>query len=265
MKEIKCYQVDSFTNELFTGNPAAVCFPEDELSPELMRQIAAENNLSETAFVIKKNNRFHIRWFTPTVEVALCGHATLAAAHVLFEHHPDWLVDSNEVVFQTMLRGDLIVQKSNAGYTLDFPADPPQPAEAPPALLEAIGGSPLEIWKGQTDFVLVFGHEDNIRAISPDFRLLYSVNVRGVSVTAPGNSVDFVSRFFAPGSGIDEDPVTGSAHTTLTPYWCKRLKKSQCVAHQLSVRGGELRCALSHDRVLLTGNAITYLSGTIRL
>ena len=254
------YQVDAFTDRVFGGNPAAVCVLEEWLSDDIMQKIAAENNLSETAFVVKEDSTFVIRWFTPTVEVALCGHATLATAHVLFlyYHYPAQVIE-----FVSKESGSLYVKKKDDKLTLDFPADHIEEAEAPREILEAFKIKPEKTYKGKTDYMLVFGDQEQVEKADPNMSLLKESDARGIIITAPGRKADFVSRFFGPGSGVDEDPVTGSAHTTLTPYWSKRLGKTSLKARQLSERGGKLSCALKNDRVKITGRAITYMQAEI--
>jgi PhzF family phenazine biosynthesis protein len=227
-----------------------------------MQKIAAENNLSETAFLIEKGDGFEIRWFTPTIEVALCGHATLAAAHVLFSH-----LDYAEktIRFHSRHSGELTVSRNEDLITLNFPTDEITEAIAPKEVLDAFGTKPLAVFKGKTDFLLLYKNQSEIEACEPDHNLLKSSEARGIIVTAPGDEVDFVSRFFAPGSGIDEDPVTGSAHTTLTPFWCKKLNKVEMTARQLSQRGGSLQCKYLNDRVEISGHAVTYLTGEITI
>jgi PhzF family phenazine biosynthesis protein len=259
---ITLYQIDAFTNQIFKGNPAAVCILDEWLEDELMQKIAAENNLSETAFVVKNNGIYDIRWFTPTIEVALCGHATLASAHVLFlyYHHP-----GSHLHFYSTHSGDLYVSKHDNLLTLDFPADRISEVEAPEELINAFPIKPIAVFKGKTDYLLVFETQKEIQNCRPDMELLKKSKARGIMITAPGKKVDFVSRFFAPGSGVDEDPVTGSAHTTLTPYWSQRLNKKRMKARQLSKRGGRLICELRDDRVLISGKAVTYLKGEIEV
>ena len=259
-KTLEIFQVDAFTDTLFAGNPAAVCPLEQWLDEEVMQQIAAENNLSETAFLVKRGEGYLIRWFTPVTEVALCGHATLASAHVLF-HHLGHKKDT--IHFYSLQSGPLPVSRNGKILTLDFPADDYRKTEAASEILEAFGSEPREWYKGKTDYMLVFDSEEEVLACTPDMGLLKKSNVRGVIITAPGRQVDFVSRFFAPGSGVDEDPVTGSAHTTLTPYWSRRLGKVKMTARQLSKRGGELLCEFAADRVRISGKAVTYMTGEI--
>jgi PhzF family phenazine biosynthesis protein len=257
---IKLYQVDAFTDTIFHGNPAAVCILDDWLDEPLMQHIAMENSLSETAFAVQKNNQFHIRWFTPETEVTLCGHATLATAHVLFSHYH---YQKKEIIFKSRHSGILKVRKEADFLTLDFPVDIIKKATPPPGLIKAIGKKPLEVWKGKTDYLLVYETEKDIRTIAPNYHLLSQVKVRGTIITAPGDSTDFVSRFFAPQVGINEDPVTGSAHTTLVPYWAKKLNKNILSARQLSKRQGLLNCRLETNRVFISGKAKTYLEGEI--
>lgn len=260
MKKIKLFQVDAFTDKVFRGNPAAVCVLDEWLDETTMQNIASENNLAETAFVVRNNDDFEIRWFTPKVEVDLCGHATLASAHVLFNNYN---YPSNRIIFQSRNRGELSVEKNNDLLTLDFPADKPEKIDTPDWLVEPFNISPQESFKGRTDYLLVYSDQQEIENISPDFGKLGTTNARGVIVTAPGDDVDFVSRFFAPQVGINEDPVTGSAHTTLTPFWSQRLDKKKLTAKQLSERKGYLGCELAGDRVKISGKAVTYLIGEI--
>ncbi|NIM11107.1 MAG: PhzF family phenazine biosynthesis isomerase [Candidatus Aminicenantes bacterium] len=261
--KISIYQIDAFTGRLFGGNPAAVCPLPEWLDPQTMQNIAAENNLSETAFYVKKGDQFEIRWFTPEIEVDLCGHATLASAHVIF-NYSDFKGDV--IPFQTLRSGELRVSKTNDMLTLDFPATKPEPVPIPAQLAEALGTPPVEVYKSR-DILALFDREEDIVSMKPNFGLLLNLltglGCLGMIVTAPGNQSDFVSRFFAPPAGIDEDPVTGSAHTTLTPFWAERLDKPRLHAFQLSRRGGELFCQLSGHRVLISGKAVTYMKGEI--
>jgi PhzF family phenazine biosynthesis protein len=257
---ITLYQVDAFTDRVFGGNPAAVCILEQWLDDELMQNIAAENNLSETAFAVKHDNDYKIRWFTPNSEVDLCGHATLATAHVLFKHYN---YPGKKIIFQSMTRGELGVLREDDFLTLDFPTDTIEHVDAPQKLVDAIGKPPVESFRGRSDYLLIYDSQKDIEEISPNFVQLAEVDLRGIIVTAPGNETDLVSRFFAPGLEINEDPVTGSAHTTLTPYWCKKLGKKTLTARQLSKRKGDLGCKLHGDRVHITGKAVTYLVGEI--
>lgn len=227
-----------------------------------MQSIAAENNLAETAFAVPKGEGYEIRWFTPETEVALCGHATLATAHVLFTTRH---ADLDTIRFQSRERGVLEVSKTGGRLVLDFPSDPIEETPIPEGLAEALGGAPKGCWKGQTDYMVVYDTEEEIRALRPNLHLLNQIPVRGVIVTSPGREVDFVSRFFAPRCGVPEDPVTGSAHTTLTPYWAETLGKNTLSAAQLSPRGGELRCELQGDRVKIAGKAVTYMKAELYL
>jgi PhzF family phenazine biosynthesis protein len=257
--KIQIFQVDAFTNETFKGNPAAVCPLDTWLPDELMQQIAAENNLSETAFFVKKGNFFEIRWFTPTVEVDLCGHATLASAHVLFNH----LGYKSDIIFLQSKSGELRVKKSKDMLWLDFPAGFCEKASIPSKLHEAVSVQAIEAWAARDYLMAVYETEEIIQSMKPDFNLLKQLSYHALIVTAKGNAVDFVSRMFAPAIGIDEDPVTGSAHTVLTPYWSQKLKTVHLSARQISERGGELQCILSGDRVEIGGQAVTYLVGEI--
>ncbi len=262
MKKVNLYQVDAFTNKLYHGNPAAVVVLENWIDDELMKNIAAENNLSETAFVVNKGEYFEIRWFTPLVEVELCGHATLASAYVIFNE----LGYSNNIInFHSRKRGTLIVEKVGEQMVLDFPADTINKIEIPQLLKEAFNYQPLEAYKGKTDYLLLFNNQKEIETLIPDFAKIAESKVRGVMVTAKGNDTDFVSRFFAPFVGINEDPVTGSAHTTLIPFWAERLGKTGMIAKQLSKRVGDLSCKLVGDRVKIGGNAVLYLIGQINI
>jgi PhzF family phenazine biosynthesis protein len=275
---MQIYQVDAFTKEVFRGNPAAVVPLKEWLPDELMQRIAMENNLAETAFFAPEggavagsipttgsgDGTYLIRWFTPTTEVALCGHATLASAQVLFESLG---YEGNIIRFNTLRSGMLEVSKGPAPgqYTLNFPAGPPQAAEPVPLVFEALGIAPRPLLKGPFDYLVVLDNEDAIAALRPDFRKLAGVPGRGVVVTAPGKTTDFVSRCFFPQSGIDEDPVTGSAHTMLVPYWAERLGRRELSAIQLSARSGWLDCRLEGDRVYMSGYAKTFLKGEILL
>lgn len=259
--KLQIFQADAFASSLFKGNPAAVVPLTEWLSDQLLQQIAAENNLSETAFFISEGPNFHIRWFTPKAEVRLCGHATLATAHVIFNE----LNFQGEIIAFNSKSGVLTVRKSGERLQLDFPADFAQPVEPIPVFAEAFGTHPLATFKGRTDYLLLFDSEETIQKFQPDISLLLSTNARGIMVTAKGNEVDFVSRFFAPAVGVNEDPVTGSAHTTLVPFWAKRLGKTELTALQFSERGGELWCILAGNRVLIAGKAVTYLRGEIEV
>lgn len=259
---IKLYQIDTFTDKVFQGNPAAICVLDKWIDEEKMQMISAENNLAETAFVVKKGNDFEIRWFTPSVEVDLCGHATLAAAYVLYEYYN---YKTDEIVFHSHTSGKLSVNKKDDLLTLNFPTDTYQKIETPQVLIDAFGLKPTEAFKGKTDYLLMFECQKIIEDFKPDLDLIAAVGGRGVIVTAQGEQTDFVSRFFAPQAGINEDPVTGSAHTTLTPVWSKKLKKENLTAKQLSKRQGDLKCKYLGDRVEITGKAVTYLIGEIEI
>jgi predicted PhzF superfamily epimerase YddE/YHI9 len=254
------YQVDAFTNGLFGGNPAAVCPLQAWLPDATMQAIAAENNLSETAFFVPDGGDYALRWFTPTVEVDLCGHATLASAHVVFR----FLEPERESVnFHTLKAGTLAVIRRADMLVMDFPSRPASPAPAPPGLLAALGGAPREVLRAR-DYLVVYDSAAEIAALAPDLAALAKVDCWAAIVTAPGeDGIDFVSRFFAPKQGVPEDPVTGSAHCTLVPYWAKRLGKVELEARQLSRRGGALRCALNGNRVSIGGRAVVYLEGQI--
>lgn len=257
----KIYQIDAFTSQTFGGNPAAVCILDSWLSPELMQKIAQENNLAETAFAVKKDGQYEIRWFTPEVEVDLCGHATLATAFVLFHFYE---FDENTIQFYSNRSGNLNVNKADNGWlTLDFPTDNLIAIQNIEELDTAIGQAPIKTLKGKTDYMMVYQSQKEIEAIEPNHHLLEKLDVRGVIVTAPGDEVDFVSRFFAPACGIPEDPVTGSAHTSLSPYWSEVLDKTKMTAKQLSQRGGDLVCEYLGERVKISGKAVLYLTGEI--
>jgi PhzF family phenazine biosynthesis protein len=252
------YQVDAFTKEVFKGNPAAICPLAEWLSDETMQRIALENNLAETAFFVRNDGFYELRWFTPTVEIDLCGHATLGSAFVLYE----LLGETTDVLkFQTK-SGLLTVEKQNDLLVLDFPSRPAKECEVSEGLIEAIGKEPKEVLKSR-DYLMVYETEEEVRGINPDFAAILKIPTHAVIVTAKGDSADFVSRFFAPEVGVFEDPVTGSAHCTLIPYWAEKLGKNELFARQISARGGELFCALQGDRVKIGGNAALYLKGEI--
>lgn len=257
---INLYQVDAFAQRVFEGNPAAVCPLEKWLEESVLQAIAEENNLSETAFFVPSEKGFHLRWFTPVAEVDLCGHATLAAAHVLFEilGYP-----RKSIVFETR-SGELVVERKGALLAMDFPALPPQPCLAPEALIEGLGQRPLEVLVAD-DYLAVFEDENIIRALSTDLSKLGRLDLRGVAVTAPGHTADFVSRFFAPKYGIPEDPVTGSAHCELAPYWATKLGKDCLHARQVSKRGGDVLCQVHGNRVTLSGTAVTFMKAEVDL
>ncbi len=258
--KLKIYQVDAFADKVFSGNPAAVCPLNEWLPDTVMQNIALENNLAETAFYVKEGDQYQIRWFTPTVEVDLCGHATLASAHVLFNHENH---QGNEITFHSHRSGVLNVSKNNDLLTLDFPTDTIHKIDWPEANHSGFNLVPREAYQGKTDYMLVFDYEESIKNIVPNYAVISTWKVRGVIVTARGNEVDFVSRFFAPQSGVNEDPVTGSAHTTLIPYWSDKLGKTELSAIQLSARKGYLHCRHLGNRVHISGKAKTFLIGDI--
>lgn len=263
MQSYPVYKADAFTENLFGGNPAAVCPLHEWLPDAVMQQLAAENNLSETAFIVNEETGLRIRWFTPATEVKLCGHATLASAHIFFN---ELNYAGDNIVFNS-LSGPLTVTKNgNRKITLDFPAMPPQPAsEIPAGLLEGLHVRDAEVYNTAMDYLVVLPSQKIIEELHPDFSSLAVVKSRGVITTAPGDEVDFVSRCFYPQSGIDEDPVTGSAHTIMVPYWASRLNKTTFKAIQLSKRRGQLDCELKGDRVLMSGSAVTYMKGEFYL
>ena len=258
--KIPIYQVDAFTSEVFSGNPAAVCLLEEWFADTTLQSIAAENNLSETAFLVRNADGFELRWFTPVTEVALCGHATLASAFVIF-HEQNWPEET--IRFQTRKSGQLIVTNRGELLEMDFPARPVQDHIELPQVSAALGVTPQAIFTSREDLLVVLESETAVRELRPDFALLNRAEARGVIVTAPGDQSDFVSRFFAPRVGINEDPVTGSAHTVLVPYWSKILGKEDLHAYQISKRGGELFCRMTGERVMISGRAVLYLAGTI--
>ena len=258
--KLPIYQVDAFTNKVFSGNPAAICPLESWIEEDLMQKIAAENNLSETAFLVKKDGLYEIRWFTPSTEIDLCGHATLASAFVIFNFiHKN----SSQVHFKYKF-GMLEVNKKENLLEMDFPSNPPAEIKEPKGIVEALGSKPTKYFE-KTFYTAVFENESQVKNLTPDFNLLKEVHPHGVIATAPGEKVDFVSRVFAPAVGIDEDPVTGSAHTELIPYWAARLGKERLKARQISNRGGELTCELKGNRVKMAGEAALYLIGEINI
>ncbi len=258
--KIPLFQVDAFTSRLFAGNPAAVCPLEEWLPDGQMQAIAAENNLSETAFFVRRGERFQLRWMTPAVEVDLCGHATLASAFVIF----NYLEPSREAVAFDTKSGELVVRKEGGRLAMDFPALPPEPCRPHARLIDALGTQPSQVLASR-DYLVIYHSEDEVRTLQPDLGLLATLDRFAVIVTAPGRDADFVSRFFAPAAGIAEDPVTGSAHCTLVPYWAGRLRKRSLHARQISARGGELWCEDLGERVKLSGHAVLYLRGEIEL
>jgi len=256
----KIYQIDAFTSDVFKGNPAAVCPLKEWISEELMQQIAAENNLAETAFYVRRNHFYELRWFTPETEVDLCGHATLASAYVLFNYEGE---KTNRIQFYSPRSGDLFVEKKGDLLELDFPKDHLEKVEVDASFFEGLGIESSEVHKGKTDYIVVYDSEEQIKKLKPNFAELAKIKARGIIVTAPGNRVDFVSRFFGPQVGVNEDPVTGSAHTSLIPLWAEKLGKDKLSAMQLSKRTGELQCELHGDRVKIAGQGRTYLIGEI--
>lgn len=261
MTEIPIYQVDAFAARIFAGNPAAVCPLDDWLPDETLQAIALENNLSETAYLVKRDDGdFNLRWFTPAKEVDLCGHATLGSAYVIANYLEN---GAGEVRFHSR-SGLLTVIRDGDLYTLDFPSLPPDRIPDSAQVAEALGAAPEELWD-EMDMMAVFAREADVRALNPDMGKLAALDTRGVIATAPGEDCDFVSRFFAPKSGIPEDPVTGSAHCILTPYWAGRLGKSRLDARQISARGGELVCEDRGERTRISGRVAPYMEGRIRV
>lgn len=257
---IPIYQVDAFTDTVFGGNSAVVSLLDNWLPDAVLQKIAAEHNQPETAFLVPSGDHYEIRWFTPSCEVDLCGHATLASAFVIFNY---CRFSGNRIQFNSVNRGVLYVEKKKDMLELDFPADSIEQSFLPYGLIDAFGFEPKEVYQGKDDYLLVFENEDQIRNLRPDLEAVASIETRGVICTARGESVDFVSRFFGPQSGIDEDPVTGSAHTTLTPYWAKKLNKKALKAMQLSERGGYLEVSVHNDRVKIAGSAVLFMKGEV--
>lgn len=265
MTEIKLYQVDAFTSEVFGGNPAAVCPLDAWLPTETLQAIALENNLSETAFFVPNGRGYQLRWFTPAMEVALCGHATLASAYVIAKH----LNRGVEKMLFDSASGPLVVTRQGETFTLNFPAQPPEPFDDQAAVTEVLGFKPQAVLKAKKTMA-VLASEAEVREAEPHLERVKRLPAKGLIITAPADPArhdgcDFVSRYFAPHAGIPEDPVTGSAHCTLTPYWAERLGKTRMVARQLSARGGELTVELQGERVLLSGQVAPYLEGLIRV
>lgn len=258
--EIPYFEVDAFTGKQFGGNPAGVCLLEQWLPDAVMQNIAAENNFSETAFTVPRGRDFDLRWFTPALEIDLAGHPTLASAFVLFNEGKS---TGNSIRFHSR-SGELTVARKGDVLEMDFPARPAAPCAVPAALVRGLGKKPEAVFKAR-DYLAVFATEAEVRALAPDFAALKTLDCLGIIATAPGSDSDFVSRFFAPAAGIDEDPVTGSAHCTLIPYWSQRLGKTTLFARQVSRRGGELFCRLAGDRVHIGGKAVLYLRGEIVL
>ena len=258
----KIYQVDAFTAILFKGNPAAVCPLDEWIDDNLMQNIAMENNLSETVFYVKYDDGYQIRWFTPNMEVDLCGHATLAASFVLFNYEGH---TGNEIRFYSLRSGQLYVRKDGDFLTMNFPSDIIVKSDISPDLSDCFDIKSSKVFKGKTDYVFLFDNEDVVRNIVPNFEKISKLNARGVIITSKGIKADFVSRFFGPQSGVDEDPVTGSAHTTLSPYWAEKLNRNELQAVQVSARTGHLRCKYLDDRVEISGQAVLFMKGEIFL
>lgn len=260
--KIPIYQVDAFTSRVFSGNPAAVCLTDRWIDDKKLQAVAAENNLSETAFLVRNNDGFDLRWFTPTTEVALCGHATLASAFVLF-NCLQW--KKKEIWFTTRRSGRLTVSKRGELLEMDFPSRPAHGKTAPAGIRKALGVVPDKVLGSAEDLLVVLGSEKAVRNVRPDFSALGQMEYRGIIVTARGDKSDFVSRFFAPRVGVPEDPVTGSAHCVLIPYWANVLRKNRLHAFQVSMRGGELFCVDAGDRVKIAGKAKLYMEGTVTI
>ena len=257
--KLSIYQIDAFAHQVFSGNPAAVIPLKSWFPDEIMQNIALENNLSETAFFVPIEKGFHIRWFTPAAEVDLCGHATLATAHVLFQH---FNYSEKEIQFESR-SGILKVKKKNDLIILDFPSSGVEEIETPENLKSAFNFQPQKCFKGRDDLMLIFKNEMDILNLQPDFQKIIESKTRGIIATARSTKYDFVSRFFAPAVGVNEDPVTGSAHTMLIPFWSEQLNKTQMNAKQVSARGGILQCKNLGNRVEIGGKAITFLVGKI--
>lgn len=260
--KLPLYQVDAFTDKIFGGNPASVCVLNEWLPDSLLQSIAAENNQAETAYILGQNDTYEIRWFTPSVEVDLCGHATLAAAHVLLN---ELKLNIDVVKFHSPKSGLLTVTKQGDFLMLNFPTDIFSAVDTPEVLIKGIATTPIATFRGKTDYMAVLGSEQEVADIKPDLNAIALLDGRGLIVTAKGDNCDFVSRFFAPQSGINEDPVTGSAHTTLTKYWSEHLGKRIMEAVQISQRKGHLLCEYNSDRVNISGKACTYLKGEINV
>jgi PhzF family phenazine biosynthesis protein len=258
--KIPIFKVDAFSSRIFSGNPAAVCPLDYWLNDGQLQSIAAENNLSETAFIVNRGGYYQLRWFTPQIEVDICGHATLASAFVIMNQIDPSL---EEVTFGTRA-GELTVKKNGDLYAMNFPAHPPRASRTPEELIKALDSPPQEVLASNY-YLVVYKSEDEVRELNPYMKLLKELDRLAVIVTAPGKDVDFVSRFFAPALGIPEDPVTGSAHCTLIPYWSKRLNKKEMHAKQISCRGGEIFCEDLGKRVIIAGRAVLYLKGFIYL
>jgi len=263
MPTLTQYQVDAFSSKTFGGNPAAIVPLQEWLSDDLMQKIAMENNLAETAYFVKKEmdgkEVFELRWFTPTTEVDLCGHATLASAHVIFSNG----YEQPMITFYSPRSGELTVRKKDNTYTMNFPSDEINFVPTPPQIKEGLGITPLECYQGKTDLLVIVANQSIVEELQPDFKVLGQMDGRGTIVTALGKDTDFVSRCFFPQAGVDEDPTTGSAHTTMTPYWATRLDKMELTATQLSSRVGHLKCKYLGDRVEISGEAVTFMEGKI--
>ncbi|HEY3661994.1 MAG TPA: PhzF family phenazine biosynthesis protein [Chthoniobacterales bacterium] len=259
-KSIPYFEVFAFTNQMFAGNPAGVCLLEEFLPNDRLQAIATQNDLPETAFLVERGDHFDLRWMTPAVEVDLCGHATLAAAHVLFQHRG---YPRKAVRFQTQ-SGELLVEQSGGRLVLDFPSRPAEEGGDRSAVAASLGAEPAKVLKDR-DYFAIFASQAEVAAIKPDLAAVAKLDAQGVVVTAPGDDCDFVSRYFAPAAGIPEDPVTGSTHCTLIPYWAQQLGKRELFARQISARGGELFCEDRGERVGIGGEAVTYVEGTIHL
>ena len=257
--QLKVFQVDAFTSSLFKGNPAAVVILEKEIPNELMQNIAFENNLSETAYILINKSPIEIRWFSPTAEVDLCGHATLASAKILFEHY---LPHEKKIIFDSN-SGELIVTQNGNLLTLDFPSDTFKKVDNNDEINQAANTYSEEIYKGKDDYLVILESEEELKRLTPNFEQVSKLNARGLIVSAPSNTVDFVSRCFFPQLGVNEDPVTGSAHTLLMPYWSNRLGSNKLTANQVSQRGGVLHCEYKGTRTLISGEAIVFLTGVI--
>ena len=261
--KIKIYQVDAFASKIFEGNPAAICPLDEWLDDEILQKIAEENNLSETAFFVFSGNDIQLRWFTPLEEVDLCGHATLACAHVIYKHLG---YTKAQINFQTK-SGRLVVTENDSGYSMDFPATEPVELseEIPTNLIKGLSGIIPKKVMSAFDYIIILNSEEDVRNLTPDLSMWLNIGLRGVVVTAQGNDVDFVSRCFFPKLRVNEDPITGSAHCELMPYWAEKLKNNKLKARQISKRSGLVLCEFNKDRVILTGNAVDYMSGVITI
>lgn len=259
--KIPLYQVDAFTDQVFGGNPAAVCPLKEWIDSDTMQKIAQENNLSETAFFVQKNDAFEIRWFTPKVEINLAGHPTLATAWVIYN---ELNYQNNKIRFVSPLSGELLIERTDQLICMNFPANKPVPVTKDQLLTEALGKEPSEVLKSR-DLLVIYKNQSDIEKITPDFALLAKLDTFGIIISAPGEKADFVSRFFAPRAGVNEDPVTGSAHTTLIPYWAEKLNKTKLNAIQISERTGKLQCEYLGNRVKISGEAKMFMKGEIIL